>query len=147
MSTRRHIHEKLGLSFQEYGALLATREMLKRKDIVHITQEGGQNGKAHVFNMNHTGSKNDACGTISCIGGTMAFIMGENPDNYVSTGGLNLGLQELFFPDYDRKKGGHSHDILYETISAKQAVKAIDNYLKYGSPRWRSILSRRQYHK
>ena len=117
-------HEELGISFAEYGALIATRTMLACGVLVH--------GKTvvpheHHFNMAVLCKVGGNCGTLSCIGGTMALIMGYDQrraaDYIVRSKGE---LENLFFPSRP----------LYRDLTTKQALAAIDNYLTTGQAQW-----------
>lgn len=135
-------HETLGITFAELGALLGTRELLKadmlEHDPRHVTKPG-----THEFDMNTACKPNGECGTVSCIGGTMALIMGKNigeADLYVRdtstevVGGKSPALGKLFYPGRD----GYSGD--WSAITPAQAIAAIDNFLAGGHPRWMEVL-------
>lgn len=128
----QHLHEKRGITFQEMGALLGVREMLARgllKDPGALHEDG-----AHDFNMNIPCRLDGHCGTVACIGGTMALLMGQlSPSRYVAGGGLNGKLGRLFYPD--------TALVQWQSITPAQAVRAIDNWLDNGNPRWRSATS------
>lgn len=86
------------------------------------------------FNMSVAIGEAD-CGTVGCIGGWMAANMGLTPSQaqaYVYGFEGRGKFNELFFPSVD-------NDTSYAKITPRQAVKAIDNFLKTGNPRWASI--------
>lgn len=132
---KRHRHEELGLTFAEYGALLGTRAMLERGTLEYEAGRDWVEGNKHLFCMNRA-CRVKGCGTVSCIGGTMALIMGMDQDeatayvNKVADGILREALRCLFFPR------GYN----YEAVTPDQAVQAIDNYLRTGRPQWASVL-------
>ena len=121
------------LSFAEKGAMLGTRELLD-KGLVRAVE----------FNMNLSCvSSNEyiGCGTIACIGGTMGQIMypGDLNKAHRYVMGIEEGepIHRLFFPDYR---------INYEKITRAEAVKAIDNFIAKGDPKWMSIVHKSKVH-
>ena len=151
MSTKKHLHEKRDITFQEYGALLGTRAMLAAKALkpdrrnTFINVAPGE----HRFNM-CTKGKASQCGTVSCIGGTMAFLMGKDPTRYVDDYnprsrviGTNLfardpracsvSLIPLFYPT------GVGEPPTWTWITPEVAVKAIDNWLRTGKAGWKAL--------
>lgn len=145
-----HLHERRRITFQEYGALLATRELLARGDLEFAPGRDCPLPGLHQFNMGTKGEKYK-CGSIGCIGGTMALIMGVNISWYVNSGsdrepgrlfseGTSLNertmcsqsLGKLFYPP-----GASSHE--WRWITPWIAVKAIDNWLRTGRPAWKSL--------
>ena len=132
----RHMHEKLGISFQELGALLGVRNMLAAglmatstgSDVLNM--DLAEDKGCHVFDMNYPGQV-IGCGSVACIGGSMAMLMGKNPRNYVSTNGSETKLGPLFWP--------RNNVVRYRSITQKMAVRAIDNFLNYGDPKWDTI--------
>ena len=105
--------EQLGLSIPHYIALIATRDMLK-------------NGlpKGLAYDYNNWTEKTD-CGTTACIGGMMEFITG-------SRFYYKVGVEELFFKGFNKKDG--------QGATQHQAVKAINNVLETGKPKWDEVL-------
>lgn len=124
--------KKLKISFAEYGALIAVRTMLAQGIIQWARYDHGRND--HVFNMAYVCVDN-GCGSIGCIGGTMALLMRVNPRDYMIRR-HPLGLRVLFYPDTESPSVVFDYDL----IQPMQAVKAIDNYLLTGKPRWRDVL-------
>lgn len=132
---KRSLHEKRGISFAELGALLGTREMLKRGLLVE--PKPGENREAiarqgaHIFRM-RTSCAVVGCGSVACIGGTMGMVMGLNGNDsmtYVASR-RSPSLKVLFYPP---------EALNWNSITPKRAVKAIDNWLAGGDPKWRSI--------
>jgi hypothetical protein len=118
-------HRKLGISFAELGALLGTRELLKAEALKHAGDPDYVYEKPpddeHHFNMNVSISKK-GCGTVSCIGGTMALIMGKHENDvnaYVH--GKKGRLHDLFYPN--------GINCRWEAIPPEIAVEAIDRFL------------------
>lgn len=119
-------YTQLGITFAEYGALLGLREMLANGTIANTPSHEGP-----IFDMNLTmdmeGSKH--CGTIGCIGGYMALIMGHSiadADEYVRWG-CSSPLKHLFYPTIDS----------YSDITPEIAVEAIDSFLDGKAYDWR----------
>ena len=140
MAEKKHVHEQRDLSFAELGALLGTREMLRKQLIVH-NLDFWKDG-SHQFNMNVGCTRDGNCGTVSCIGGTMALIMGmDSADaaDYVRYHSVGCKLAKrpiasLFFPPENPKLGD------WDKITPKQAIKAIDNFLETGRPLWTKVI-------
>lgn len=128
----KHLHDRLHLTFAELGALLATREMLVRGLLVHEEIPDVVPGQ-HTFNMSVPCRQED-CGTVTCIGGTMALIMGCPPGTYVDCSPPHL--RALFYPEPVFQAGVKS----YRDITVKQSIMAIDNFLLYGKPRWLDVV-------
>lgn len=125
---KQPLYKTRGITFQELGALLGTREMLVRKIL------SGQGER--VFDMSTACDTHGlSCGTASCIGGTMAMLMGVSPLDYVREEKQSPHLRSLFFPPIEYG---------WNTITAKQGIAAIDNWLKTGDPKWEKILKKSQ---
>jgi hypothetical protein len=125
--TKKHPHEKLGITVQEYLALLGVRTALKvgtltfHPEIEHHQTE--RVGSEHVFNMACPLQTNSYCGSIGCIGGWMALTMGRDPNHYVQDTPGPLG--PLFYPP----------DMIdYPKITPAQAITAIDKWLAGKKP-------------
>ena len=136
-------HERLGITFAEFGALLGTEAMLREHNLQHTPVRYAQDKHSHKFKMGIACDFN-GCGTVSCIGGTMALIMGmymrENVLDYV---GIRLGegrhspaLKPLFFPPREELLG-----VEWDNITPAQALKAIANFKKDRHPRWKQIIN------
>lgn len=154
MTTKRkgYDHEKLGITFQELGALLGTRALLASGTLTHVAL-GAKTwcGKAvidpnaHDFTMRYA-LQQDGCGTMGCIGGTMAMIMDHNglsACTYVEDGGLRQppddgsgrygAMRELFYPPC------HT-DFNWDRITPTVAVKAIDAFLAGKGVNWKALV-------
>ena len=87
------------------------------------------------FNMGKIFYKND-CGSVACIGGWMAGALLNRATpaaaarEYVENGGETGDLYELFYPE------GLEN---WDEILPADAVKAIDNMLAHGDPRWAQV--------
>jgi hypothetical protein len=134
------LHERRKITFAEYGALLGTRAMLVMKALTHTKKRDVKPHK-HQFNM-AVQCKLDECGSVGCIGGTMALIMGKSEIDakyYVGTcnhiGTASKSFQELFFPPPIRDLR-----VNWEDITPAQSVVAIDNWLKTGKPNWKKAI-------
>lgn len=133
----KHVHEALGISFAELGALLGTRELLKRGWITHVKDDpnGGPRDGAHEFHMAIPCSGGN-CGSISCIGGTMGLLMGMDEGDatrYVGEQDRHSVWHALFFPP---------NHLDWNKATPAKAVKAIDNFIKLGKPKWETLLPR-----
>ena len=146
----KSLHEKRKVTFQELGALYGTRTMMANHVLVHDPQQERVYNNKHGFNM-ATQGKQHGCGTVSCIGGTMAFIMGADPIMYVGmrgkVGTASRVFQDLFYPNVsknycnkwitlDSRTNGEG----WNKITPAQGVKAIDNWLRTGKPQWLKVL-------
>ena len=107
--------KQLGLSIPHYIALIATRDMLKN---------GLPKGLAYSYACWQ--EKND-CGTTACIGGMIEFITGTRPRE-LWTG--SVGIDDLFFRGFNKDGKG---------ATERQAVKAINNVLETGKPKWDEV--------
>ncbi len=131
-------HHKLGITLAEWLALLGVREALasgalhhqKRRNTTarHITN-WPINGTKHTFNMGLI-CRQEHCGSVGCIGGYMALVTGQNTQVTVRREHPNRELAKLFFPPSRSD---------YNTITPKQAVQALDNYLTKGKASWHTI--------
>lgn len=148
--------ENRGATQEEYDALLKTRELLADGCLTHRnTFSVPDDPKKPGFNMDTTCDvvTDHSCGTVACIGGWMSLHMnggtdrmaeGMSPtkkqendsDQYVAHGGCGRAFYDLFFPGYE---------LDYSSITQKQAVQAIDNFImNRGDPGWMSIVKRRR---
>lgn len=129
----KHLHERRKITFIELGALLGTRALLAGKHLGHSKSTFARS-KTHLFNMGVACARTE-CGTVSCIGGTVALIMGlDQIHNYVCHT-RSESLHHLFFPP--------EGCLDWNSATPAVAVKAIDNWLKTGHPGWRKLLKRR----
>lgn len=147
--------EQLNITQKEYDGLLWVRDLLKSKKLVYIDDDEFPEGR-NAFNMS-LGHKRYECGSVACVGGWVWVHM--NLDKVVQSGGPEFGfyevtewqasnahdyvynptsgrLSDLYFPP--------SH-INYESITAEQAVEAIDNFLRSGEPDWEGIWEERGF--
>lgn len=128
-------HKELGLTFPEYGALLGTKALLESGMLWHNPSGREIGSDVHQFDLGTTCKTRD-CGSISCIGGTMAIIMGmdaDAADKWVWMRRYDRGLEELFFPRHLMD----SHAM--EEITPEQAAAAIGNFLQTGQPEWKKV--------
>ncbi len=80
------------------------------------------------FNLRFFSVDHESCGTVCCIAGTAAHIMG----NQSLFDDCSYGLHDLFMP--------HMIPIpKWEDITVEQAGAAIRNYLTKGTPRWHEV--------
>ena len=146
-------HEKLKISFKEWLALIAIRAALESGAIEHNRDAGKwgsggtqfltKNPGVHVFNMANCMSEAN-CGTVGCIGGYMGTVMFdkvEEADSFVRAADPSWFRRNARFTDLFYPPRGPS-DVAYETITAAQAVRAIDNFLTTGKPKWAEVLAR-----
>jgi len=127
-------HDKLGITFAEHGALIGTRYMLAGGILKHTPGVFGVgHGNKHSFNMSISCDV-VGCGSVSCIGGTMAMIMGMrdpyDAEHYVCNAWGELG--KLFYPN-------HPSVSMYD-ITVEQSIRAIDNFLTTGRAKWHKVL-------
>jgi len=147
MAKKKQLHEKLGITFVELGALLGTKAMLEIAVVTGTNEcmydddydSALMAAGIHVFDMN-TPASTYACGSVSCIGGTMGLIMGKTSEaarTYVGCADLrhnfyyryppgtllhSPSLHPLFFP-----WSIASHK--WRGLTRQRAVKAINNFL------------------
>lgn len=134
---------KPSLSKKEEAALRAVRDMLAGGLIEHepspdISWRDGPvqafvMTMKRLFNMGETAGATE-CGSVACIGGWMGAMMGmdhEESAEFVMRYEDRGKFKTLFYPPaiYD-----------YALIKPTHAVKAIDNFLANGNPRWAAIL-------
>ena len=126
---KKHLHDKLGITFVELLTLLGVRDALVRgllvyKRGVHESAVAYAAGQSHVFNMQFCGRLNTECGSVGCIGGYMALAMNQNMHGYTNHD-RSHSLEPLFFPpacvDFGR-------------VTTEQAVTAIDRFLAGNKP-------------
>ena len=121
---KKHLHDKLGITFVELLTLLGVRDALVRgllvyKRGVHESAVAYAAGQSHVFNMQFCGRLNTECGSVGCIGGYMALAMAENMHDYVNVK-RSKALVLLFFPPVS---------VDFGRVTTDQAVTAIDRFL------------------
>lgn len=144
----QHIHKQRDITFQELGALLGAYELIRHRFIEHKDADSYTVVKAesiraaekgaHVFNMN-IACQVHGCGTVSCIGGTMALIMGldvSDATRYVDDR-HSPALDSLFWPG--RQMASLAN---YNNITPDQSLQAIENFLQHGDPKWPEVLKK-----
>ena len=128
----------LNISDEEFVALVKVLGMLERGELRH-----GKNharGGEKLFNMGtacrEDVDENHQCGTVACIGGWAATLMGKNhwgAMRYVlRRGKRNSPLHALYYPPkYDMN-----------CITTEQAAQALRNFLFGGKadPDWASVM-------
>lgn len=133
MTNKQSHHERLGITFAELGALYGTLGMLRAEVLEFIENPADDpTPGTHVFDMDTTCKSNGECGTVACIGGTMALIMGKNlrdASAYVHDA-RSLSLGKLFYPTRDGWNG------YYGDITPEHAIQAIHNFLMGRGPQW-----------
>jgi hypothetical protein len=118
----------------EYRALVTVRELLATGRMKHLdipdaggyllddNYVGGNVKEIGAFNM-----KLWNCGTAQCIGGACELLMGKHVEEHV----FSVSLYPLFYPWQVRD---------WNDITADKAVRAIDNFLMTGEPKWDEIM-------
>ncbi len=133
-------HGNLPITLAELGALYGTEQLMKKHVIVYSVDEEVE-GDTHKFNMDVT-CRVEGCGSVGCIGGTMAQVMGMGGDagnHYVHCGvneategriGHSPILTPLFFPP---------RLYAFDKITIPMALQAIKNFLDSGNPKWDTV--------
>lgn len=141
----KSLHQRRRITFAELGALYGTLGMLQAGELTYheapASYETLPRGSKHLFNM-RVSCRIEGCGSIGCIGGAMAMIMGLDADkavDYVGGGITQHGdhspaLSLLFFPP---------DDMDWDDIKPRHAIKAIKNFLDYGKPLWAQVMKGR----
>jgi len=157
-------HRQLGITKQEYDALIEVKKLLALEEVIFAEDPDEAELPPNRFNMAFEVTISDNkrgydCGTTCCIGGWMKLhmdgplvkdeygrVLVENQyavKKYVQAE-RSPALHPLFYPMqaslHTWIEGYSSHDVDYEPITAAHAVQAIDNFLKSGDPDWTSIL-------
>lgn len=153
----KSLHEKRKVTFAELIALYGTRAMLQEKVLTFnkYRRRGDSFYPApheHEFNMAVVCRQNE-CGTVGCIGGTMGIVLGLYPMEYVAANNSRMGRLAYppgLFENHPTRRSAALHDLFfppekyaYSTITPQQAVKAINNWLKTGKPMWAKVLTKR----
>lgn len=125
---------ELGIEELEFGALTKVLGMLERGELIHEPRMKGnifdpqvQNG----FCMACSGIQT-SCGTVACIGGWVAILMGNKGpsiNEYVNLVEGSSSLRDLYW--------GRSR----RNVTPAQAAIALRNYLTHGEPRWEEALA------
>jgi len=111
----------------EHNALVKVLGMLEREELtygnyLHFLDTVVLTGPK-TFHMNVIYSESE-CGTVACIGGWAAILMGRNPIHYVQ-GSHPKELRKLFYP-------GECGSL----ATRSQAAIALRSYLTTGEPNW-----------
>lgn len=135
--------KQLGIQTWERKALIDTMKHLSKipdfDGSVKDTKEGenyfaiGTTAQSKYFDHDGFQRKEYNCGTIACIGGwayliAHGFTATYEADDYVISMNMDYPLYGLFYPSGD-----------WGLINTKMAIKAIDNFLTTGDPKWREL--------
>ena len=122
----------------EHNALVNVLGMLEREELAfgkrYEDTDQIMPTSIKTFHMNITYSKS-RCGTVACIGGWAAILMGRDPIDYVQGRGswpLPEELRKLFWP-------GDSGSL----ATRSQAAIALRSYLTIGEANWDDALAER----
>jgi hypothetical protein len=134
---------ELGITPDEYAALLWVRGELQGGGMVHVSRDDiygpeksyPPEGASRMFNMLWWHSPL-SCGTVCCIGGWMDSYLGSPPGSGGRSGSRKYSevLHNLFYPPFD------SQEYRYDEITADMAARAITAFLCTGRVSWRPIL-------
>ncbi len=130
--------EELGISSDEFDALLKVLGMLERGELTHVIPKRAgilpnyDKGFTGHFNMIRE-AINDDCGTVACILGTARVLFGMHlfPGWEGKGGALPKNLHSLFFP---------ISVSAFKLITTDQAAIALRNYLTSGDPLWKEAI-------
>lgn len=137
-------YKELGITEREHQAFITLLGMLERGEITHEFDASCYGREKMFFNMNDPyrpkyTTLGYRCGTVACIGGWAAHLMGlGDPHGYVNGGYGSSRLRTLFFPTIEVP------DASYDEITTEQAAQALRNYLTRGGAHWAEILSDEQ---
>lgn len=116
---------------REKDALISVRDGLRSRKFVHRDPYDERPSKKPVFNMGTVGLfQSRDCGSIGCIGGWVNQELRRHNSDFDF-----LKAPALCYPIEVKD---------WERITPGQAAKAIDNFLKDGNPRWKSVTRRSQ---
>lgn len=154
--------EELYITQEEYDALLWVREKLASGKIEHSSHVRAHDGGVHnMFNMS-VASAPYSCGTVACIGGWMSLKMQDVADaaiednlklRWITTAHANNYVGSYAGDNEHREANGRDgrsqlgrlfypkETLAWDPITPAQAVRAIDNYLETGQPRWEEIVA------
>lgn len=128
--------ESLGIKDKEFDALVKVLGMLERAEVRHTEYTGldrEQIPPGDNFCMSVTHHHKEGCGTVACIGGWAALMMGHpDPNGYVHQSMRQSGnhrLWELYWSQTDRD------------VTASQAATALRSFLTNGECRWDEALA------
>jgi len=146
MSKKFKTAEQLGLRKDHYCALVKALDSLQKGTIRHVRNPkhlmgDGSTVKVDRFNMSYWRTE-AACGTVGCIGGTAEVVGGLKMWSLSECAGAmgdTSGLYNLFYPhELDTPDG----DDDWGKITPKHAVKALQNYLTSGKPKWLEVMKK-----
>ena len=145
MSMKPFTNEELDITQKERVAMIKMRKLLLRTKVAGVkTDYYGEKDRRACLMPNFNGptffkmdisAGNWECGTVCCIGGGMALLMGMSIQKAAAYVENHFSLNDLFYPTY--RDGGQLN---YEKITPKRAAQAIENFLFYGRPRWQTIV-------
>lgn len=130
-------HAQLDITLDEYIALGKVYQVLSVMPDDDETSMKVDDAPI-MFSMNYSYMPR-GCGTVMCIGGHVKLFMlgcrrvqdyGTVIANYVHEH-RSQALYDLYFP--------YNINITWDYITHAMAVEAIDNFMRTGSPLWRSI--------
>lgn len=130
-------HAQLDITLDEYIALGRVYQVLSAMPDDDETSMMA-NDAPIMFGMNYSCDP-QGCGTVMCIGGHAKFFMlgccrvqdySKVIADYVHEH-RSQALYELYFP--------HNINISWDDITPRMAAEAIDNFMRYNDPRWRTI--------
>ena len=124
----------LGLDDKMYEAHIKVLGMLERGDLRHEELKSGLIGSGEMFNMSWPKVELE-CGTVACIGGWVAILAKEDPEDWVSSRHRSEQLHRLYYPPIMSTGVG-----LYSKITVEQAAIALRNFLTFGEARWESTV-------
>lgn len=151
MTTKKYkTHEELGITFREHLAIMGVLTAAKRGVFAPsqpCTNTFQAIHGAHVLDMG-TSLHTHACGTVGCIGGHVALLLGERGSTYVMRHDIRrmhdqaamAPLVLLYFPSVWRK--GHwvrRSGSEWGHISLSAIVKAIENFLTGARNPWDGV--------
>jgi len=113
---------ELKITVEEHTALQQVLQMMENgeiKDYNPYNVLSEQRGKVLSMPLAYRKYK---CGTVACIGGWAAILMGKNPAGYVGMS-FSPSLHNLYY--------GKLCD-----VKVKEAITALRNFLTTGKPNW-----------
>jgi hypothetical protein len=126
--------DDLCISIAEHGALIQVLGMLERGELIHADTLYGPssfNKGLRSFKGLHMGMTGSSCGTVACIGGWVASILGIDQRDYVNGHGGSNGLKDLYLV-----KQLTPFSLPLYKITADQAAIALRSYLTTGNANW-----------
>lgn len=140
-------YQQLEISEREYNALQEVREGLATGRFKHCEEFSEEEDNGNAFSLEIPCSSG-RCGTVACIGGWTWITVNSHRLHLDDTGFYKLSprdereailyvdsakgeLYKLFFPN---------HIESYNSVTAAQAVRAINNYLETGHAKWHEVV-------